>query len=98
MSESRRATRTGDTVGHVEVTFINAITSRPSRITRTRPDVAAARRLVTHFQPYNNTGISAAVIVRVEDGFTYLAPVSLGGSFRSCPCDGGESTCTRTTA
>lgn len=78
----------------------NAISSRPSAIYRTRPDLAAARRLIAHYEPYNNTRIDAARIVRVEDGTTWLTPADLtiDGGYRYCPCGGSETDCTRPTS
>lgn len=100
MSESRRAAHSGDTVGSIVIRFSNAISSRPSAIFRTRPDVAAARRLVAHYQPYNNTRIDAYAITRIEDGYTYSTPADLtiDGGYRFCPCLCDEADCTRVNA
>lgn len=101
MAESRRATRPYDTVGAIVVHFSNAISNRPGMTrTRVRDDIDSARRLVAHYQPYNNTRIDADVIVRIADGTTYLTPVDLrvDGAYRFCPCGGDETNCVRATA
>ncbi len=92
---AQRAT-VDDTVGRIRITFRNAINGRCTH--RYRLDIAAARRLVAHFHPYNNTDYSADVVVDT-DGIrtaTQALDLRVDGRYVFCRCfNDDEDLCDR---
>ncbi len=84
--ESRRPRRDGDTVGAVDIVFVNAIGT--GRKLRHRPDIDTARALVAHYRPYNNTDLYAAQVTAIDGDTTWTTSVDLriDGRYVSCPC------------
>ncbi len=92
---TQRAT-VDDEVGRICIWFRNAINGR--RIRRHRPDLAAARRLIAHFRPFNNTDYSADIVVDTDGIRTVTKAIELrvDRRFVFCRCfNDDENTCTK---
>jgi hypothetical protein len=88
-----RPARTDDMLGAVIVYLINAI-STAGRERHVCADLAAARKLVAHYNPYNNTRIDAYTVVVADGDTTTIEPCDLRG-VAWCGCgDPDGSGCT----
>lgn len=95
-SEHGRPAAADDEVGRIRITFRNAINGR--RVCRYRSDIVAARQLVAHFRPYNNTDIYADVVTDTDGITTQTEDLDLkvDGRFVFCRCfNDDEEKCTR---